>query len=725
MRKIVSITTVKNEADIIESFVRYNLNIVDLMIILNNGSTDDTNFILDSLVSENLPIIVLNDKDKYFEPQEKYNFLLKKAFDECGADIVCTLDADEFIISENGENPRDSLLEIDEHTYYRLKWKTYVPTKFDNDDKFIPSRITHIRDESIEILPKVVLTKELFYDFGVELPTGNHDLEFNKKELLNKKIFRKECSDLKIAHFPLRSVEQTTSKVLVSYPNTLSRKFVSPDVSHHYPIMFNKILNEGQIEIEDVTEFAKQYSLRENKGKEKFEIRDIKVYSSPINLDFCENIEIKYDFKISPLNNVLNNYVYFANEIHRFKNEKESDSINFENKIMEVQNNYLNLENSLKTNIQSLENKLNKISKFFDSDELDQFKKMETFMKLIKKDYSHINVAVKTPNTTKNRHWGDYFFAHALNDSLLKFGFNAKVYENEFWYEDDSDIVIVLRGLFDYNPNPGQINIMWNISHPDDVPLEEFNKYDCVFIASEKYAQEINQKASVLTKPLLQCTNPNLFFPNPTEEFNEEILFVGVTRGIFRPIVQDLLKTSHDVSVYGMGWEKFIDEKYIKGEFIQNNILNNAYSSCKILLNDHWDDMKEKDFISNRLFDALACKAFVISDEVDSISHLFEGNVVTYTDADDLNKKLDYYLENDEERNRMAERGYEIVVKNHTFDNRVDEIVNTLEKDGFYQFINEFNSFVDNVDFDRSFVKKELYLIISNLIEELFKLKSV
>lgn len=36
--KIVSITMVKNESDIIESFIRYTLNIVDEMIILNNGA---------------------------------------------------------------------------------------------------------------------------------------------------------------------------------------------------------------------------------------------------------------------------------------------------------------------------------------------------------------------------------------------------------------------------------------------------------------------------------------------------------------------------------------------------------------------------------------------------------------------------------------------------------------------------------------------------------------
>ena len=118
--KIVSITTVKNEADIIESFVRYHLNIVDEMIILNNGSTDDTNYILNQLLNEILPITVIDDKDKYFKPVQKMNFLLKKAIQEFGADIVCPIDVDEFITSDTG-NPRDFIEQIDQFTYYKLK----------------------------------------------------------------------------------------------------------------------------------------------------------------------------------------------------------------------------------------------------------------------------------------------------------------------------------------------------------------------------------------------------------------------------------------------------------------------------------------------------------------------------------------------------------------------------------------------------------------------------
>jgi len=40
--------------DIIESFIRYNLNILDGMIILDNGSTDNTLTILKNLKKEKM-----------------------------------------------------------------------------------------------------------------------------------------------------------------------------------------------------------------------------------------------------------------------------------------------------------------------------------------------------------------------------------------------------------------------------------------------------------------------------------------------------------------------------------------------------------------------------------------------------------------------------------------------------------------------------------------------
>ncbi|MBE6499602.1 MAG: glycosyltransferase [Methanobrevibacter thaueri] len=308
--------------------------------------------------------------------------------------------------------------------------------------------------------------------------------------------------------------------------------------------------------------------------------------------------------------------------------------------------------------------------------------------KLIKEEYSDLTIAIKTPNLSKDKHWGDYFYSIALKKAFEKKGFNVIIHEREFWNSDDNaDIVVVLRGVVEYSPKSNHINIMWNISHPADVSIDEYENFDFVFIASEKFANEINNKTNVLVKPLLQCTDPEVFYYIDNEKFNDELLFVGVTRGIFREIVKDINKTNHNFSVYGYGWDRYINKKFIKGDFIPNNILNQAYSSCKILLNDHWEDMKDNDFPSNRLFDALACGTFVISDNIESSNILFEGNIINYTDFKDLNKKVEYYLTHDDKRKSIANVGREIVLKYHTFDNRVDEILEILKNYNYNRFL--------------------------------------
>ena len=40
-----------------------------------------------------------------------------------------------------------------------------------------------------------------------------------------------------------------------------------------------------------------------------------------MNIDFCENLEVKYDYDYNYLRNVLDNYVYFVEELLLYKNK--------------------------------------------------------------------------------------------------------------------------------------------------------------------------------------------------------------------------------------------------------------------------------------------------------------------------------------------------------------------------------------------------------------------
>jgi len=294
-----------------------------------------------------------------------------------------------------------------------------------------------------------------------------------------------------------------------------------------------------------------------------------------------------------------------------------------------------------------------------------------------------VAIKVPAPKWETVYEWGDYHFALAMKKQFERKNWEVLIQILPEWDnmdDSDYDAVIVLRGLSRYIPKGHHFNIMWNISHPDKVKIEEYNEYDYVFVASKIWAEHLAQLCDVEVEPMLQCTDPDLFHPNETNNEKYELLFVGNSRKVFRKIIKDLLPTDKDLSVYGTHWNKFIDKKYIKGEHIPNKELSKAYSSCKILLNDHWDDMREKGFISNRIFDGFASGAFIISDKIQGAEEVFGDCIVMYESKEELKELIDKYLNNENLRKDKAKKGCEIVKKGHTFEKRVDRFIEIISK---------------------------------------------
>lgn len=79
---------------------------------------------------------------------------------------------------------------------------------------------------------------------------------------------------------------------------------------------------------------------------------------------------------------------------------------------------------------------------------------------------------------TKTKSSGDYHYALAMKKELEKHGYQVDVRPYQRWYEStDSAVTIALRGNRPYYPKEEivQKNIMWNISHPADIPQENTN----------------------------------------------------------------------------------------------------------------------------------------------------------------------------------------------------------------------------------------------------------
>jgi glycosyltransferase involved in cell wall biosynthesis len=294
-----------------------------------------------------------------------------------------------------------------------------------------------------------------------------------------------------------------------------------------------------------------------------------------------------------------------------------------------------------------------------------------------------LSFCIKTgaPNRSVAPEWGDVHFAEAVARELRRRGHRAIVQTLDEW-EDlaglHCDVVVHLKGLSRYTPKPGQFNVLWNISHPDLITIAECEAYQLVCVASQRFADDLRARCSTPVAALEQATDPRLFYPDADPALSHELLFVANSRKVMRRMMADLLPTTFDLAVYGTNWEGLIEPRYIAGEHIPNAQLRRAYSSAAIVLNDHWDDMRAYGFVSNRVYDALACGAVVLSDHMPELEERFGDAVVAYSDAAELPGLIDRLLRSPDERAARGARGRELVLSGYTFSRRVDELLALL-----------------------------------------------
>lgn len=287
--------------------------------------------------------------------------------------------------------------------------------------------------------------------------------------------------------------------------------------------------------------------------------------------------------------------------------------------------------------------------------------------------------AIKNPAWGNRRgdNWGDSFFVNDLAEALRAQGLQVADDRLQNWYRptrEFDDVELVIRGKSAYRPSGKAKSILWVISNPDSVSVEEVQSFDMVFAASASWAKAMTERSGKNVEVLLQATNPQRFkLQAPDQALKSEVLFVGKTRSVFREVVEFAVRANAPLSVYGEGWSEKIDQRFVKADFLPNTKVPLAYASCTLLLNDHWQDMREQGFASNRLFDAAACGARVLSDHIDGLDEIFGGLVKTYRDFETFRQLVNSpgAWPSEAERKKLAAK----VAKEHSFEARAKTLV--------------------------------------------------
>lgn len=157
-----------------------------------------------------------------------------------------------------------------------------------------------------------------------------------------------------------------------------------------------------------------------------------------------------------------------------------------------------------------------------------------------------------------------------------------------------------------------------------------------------------------------------------------DVCFIGNNnKGISpdREIYIPKLYEKYNMKVVGRGFN-------VPSIYVETSEIANIYRNSKIALN-FITKLNSCDLqMSDRIFKILGCGCFCLTQPILGLEQLFQNgkHLVVFDEYEDLCRKIDYYLEHKDEREKIALEGQKEVLEKHTINVRVREYLKEIEK---------------------------------------------
>lgn len=194
--------------------------------------------------------------------------------------------------------------------------------------------------------------------------------------------------------------------------------------------------------------------------------------------------------------------------------------------------------------------------------------------------------------------------------------------------------------------------------------------------------------------------NPQSFYKIPGVEKKYDVVFIGKHKqagvtalkdedGKFR---QDILVKvlnicqSHGYSfqVFGLGWDKHPVLKNVYGGLLSHEKMVEVYNRSRIVFNPGYSSDENNSGFQTKLrhYEVPGCGAFQLVNHNPELLEQFKASkeIVFYQDEYQLKELLVYYLQHDQERERIALDGYERARTEHTTIQRLDYLFKTAHQ---------------------------------------------
>lgn len=211
----IGLCMVRNEQDIIEPFLRHNARLLDLLIVLDNSSADDTRAIAVATARDLGNVVVADQPDRAYTQSAKMSRMLRFAQSAAFAGHVFFLDADEFMSAPDRDTLSQQLRRIPSGACGLMPWKTFIPDPHLSENDFPDPlhRMTRCRKIEAPGYYKAVLRLDGALDPRLVVAQGNHSIAGGKGKPLPSVVLE----DLHLLHFPLRSANQLLAKGVLAW----------------------------------------------------------------------------------------------------------------------------------------------------------------------------------------------------------------------------------------------------------------------------------------------------------------------------------------------------------------------------------------------------------------------------------------------------------------------------------------------------------------------------
>lgn len=251
-------------------------------------------------------------------------------------------------------------------------------------------------------------------------------------------------------------------------------------------------------------------------------------------------------------------------------------------------------------------------------------------------------------------------------------------------------------GIIEKISNSGIKTVNWYLDDPfgtinKENKITNLSEYDYSLLFDSYYVDKVKESGQPNAYYLPIGVDPQLhkeIVPIKKRKHKYSVSFVGShckSRETFLENISD-----YPLDIWGYRFQKIskklsIHKKVHRKIYHANKYMSHMNKTCeifnlsKINLNIHHPHTKES--VNLRAFEIPATKSFQLSDYFKDMKNMFKlkKEIICYEDEKDLRELLDYYLENEEERNKISIAGYKRVIKDHTFIHRFKEMFEKIK----------------------------------------------